>query len=205
MLCALLTLIFVGCGGTTIYFDEELKQEELAEKQTTKHFPLNLSQGVTGMGEDFSLTVNEDGSFSGAYSRPDPSDKGDGWENGTVYVCNFTGEFANFETENDYTHRFYAYNLKTEKSPDEEWTEVTECIRYIAVEPKGIDENEAGYTLYTPEAPLSAVPAEIHSFIPYGSGDSIGVYALINNKTRDVFTAQSFTMPEDSPVSSTES
>ncbi len=190
-LCIILFILFslslCGCGGETIYFDKELKEEETFLKQATAHFPLSFSCTTSYGDWETTLTIDENGIVSGIFSDPDYRDRGDGYENGTVYTSTFTGEFANYELKNDYTINLYFYNLSTERDADEEWLDVTTATRYIATDPVGITEGEAGYTLFTPDAPKAAVPNTVIGALSYSTSESIGVYALVNNKSGEVF------------------
>ncbi len=194
-LCIILFVLFslsiCGCGRKTIYFDEELKEEEQFLKQATSHFPLSLTCGSEYSNWSTTLEIAEDGSFIGEYLYPDYSDRGDGFENGTFYVSNFSGEFGNYEIVNDYTITLSIYNLTTEKQKDEEWLDVATASRYVAVDPSAITEDEKGYTLYTPSAPKAAVPGEVVGALSYGTSDMIDVYALVCNSTGEVFVEPS--------------
>ncbi len=44
-----------------------------------------------------SLKLSEDGSFVGGYHDSDMGDSGDGYPNGTIYVCGFSGKFSDPE------------------------------------------------------------------------------------------------------------
>lgn len=42
-----------------------------------------------------SLTLNRDGSFTGTYSDSEMGDQRDDYPHGTVYICEFSGQFSN--------------------------------------------------------------------------------------------------------------
>lgn len=189
ILFVFLLAAIAGCGEKkTVYFDKELEKEEQFLKDATSHFPLSLRYGTPETDWQSALSILEDGTFSGYCSDTDYFDHDMGYENGTIYTAEFSGEFANYEIKNDYTIVFYCYNLKTKKEVGEEWIDATSATRYIAAKPYGIAENKSGYTLYTPETPKAAIDAKIVSAIPYNTSDTLGVYALVNNDSGEIYT-----------------
>ena len=189
MLSFLLFISLVGCSEETIYFDKELKEAEEYEKLATSHFPVTLRAYEPQTLSAVSFSVLEDGSFSGTYSANDYFEKGEGYPGGTIYSCNFAGEFANYEIINDYTIKMFCFNLKSTDKGELESIDESTGIRYLSAPPAGLENSETGFTLYTPEAPISALPSEIMSKIPYGTSGNLGVYILMNNETKDVFSS----------------
>ncbi|MBR3593423.1 MAG: hypothetical protein IKL44_01990 [Clostridia bacterium] len=192
-LCIILSLILIfalaGCGSKTVYFDKELDSEEAAKKEATTHLPLSLrAQNEFTLGVT-TLTIDENGKFAGQYSETITNDKADAYPQGTFYSSNFTGEFAGFSVENDYTIELTLYNPKVEGEKNAESIDETVGIRYLNALPKAFEKSETEFTLFTPEAPKAAVPSGVLSVLPYGTSDNIELYVLYNNETGDIFTS----------------
>ena len=125
-----------------------------------------FSSGAGGWGTF--LTLNPDGSFQGSYHDSEMGDSGEGYPNGSVYVCEFQGRFEAITQINETTYSMTLTELTTKTENGKEWIE--DEIRYIASEPYGL---EAGRTflLYTPETPVDGLSEEFLSWWP-------GRYAL---------------------------
>ena len=50
------------------------------------------------------LTIQEDGSFEGNYHDANMGDIGEGYPNGSVYICEFSGKFTEPKKENNFTY-----------------------------------------------------------------------------------------------------
>ena len=187
MLSFLLLFSLCACGAETVYFDEEMKAEENYIKQATAHFPQTFGtfDEATLLASVF--TVSKDGHIEGTYSEQDYSEKGDEYPFGTFYNNTFAGDFSNYEIISDYEIKMFCHNFSTEQR--EESIDSAEGVRHATGLPKGFRNGEKGYTLYTPEAPVSAVPQEILGRLPYGTSGNIGVYIIYNNATGECFSS----------------
>lgn len=183
-------LATAGCGSKTVYFDEELKNEEANLKEATTHLPLSLNSkneftlGIT------KLTIDKQGNFSGEYSETITADKTDAYPNGTFYYSKFSGEFSGFAVENDYTIELTLYNPKVEGEENAESIDEASGVRHLNALPKAFAKNKAEFTLFTPETPKSAVPNGVLGTLSYSTSEYIDVYILYNNETGDIFTSQ---------------
>ncbi|MCR5733231.1 MAG: hypothetical protein K6G22_01370 [Lachnospiraceae bacterium] len=121
--------------------DTELN-EDMYKVEPEEVFPLMaewsyyFTSGVGGWGTE--LNVAEDGSFSGSFHDTDMGDTGPGYENGTIYICNFSGHF------NDYVRsggpNIYMLSIEDIEYENEPGTEeIEEDIRYIYSEPYGLE------------------------------------------------------------------
>ena len=98
-----------------------------------------FSSGAGGWGTE--LFVNPDGTFTGHYSDSDMGDTGNGYSNGTVYVCNFSGKFSrNVKAAGPLMHSLSIESMKYENEPDTE--EIVDDIRYIYTTPYGLEDVE---------------------------------------------------------------
>ena len=88
ILCALMSvvLLFSLCScSVTMPFEEE----QLA---------LVLSDGNTGRTD---LVINRDGTFTGTFINANPDDVASDYPDGTVRICNFSGEFTKIAEHSD--------------------------------------------------------------------------------------------------------
>lgn len=110
------------------------------------------------------LTIQEDGSFEGHYQDSDMGDTGDGYPNGTIYICDFFGKFSELVKENEYTYSAKVQNIETEKAPG--ITEYVDGIRCVYSEPYGMDHAE-DVLFYMQGAQLEELPEEYRSWVGY--------------------------------------
>ena len=82
------------------------------------------------------LLLYPDGTFEGYYHDSEMGDYGEGYPNGSIYVCNFSGKFEITEKANEFSYKMKLTELNTEKENGEEWIE--DGVRYIASHPYGI-------------------------------------------------------------------
>ena len=145
-----------------------------------------FSSGAGGWGTE--LKLNPDGSFTGCYHDSDMGDMGDGYPNGTVYICNFSGKFENIKKIDEYSYQMTLTNLTIEETPDE-WIE--EGIKYIASGPYGI-EGGTNFIFYMPNTPISSLSEEFLSWWPgrYDLSepkDTLTGYGILNVETQEGF------------------
>ena len=101
------------------------------------------------------MTLESDGSFTGYYHDSNMGDTGVGYEDGTVYICNFTGKFTTPEQINEYTYTMRLADIQIEGTPGEEYLDNDQ--RFIYSEPYGFD-NAEEFFIYLPGAPISELP-----------------------------------------------
>ncbi|MBO5935898.1 MAG: hypothetical protein J6Q94_10485 [Clostridia bacterium] len=116
------------------------------------------------------MTLNKDGSFTGTYHDSEMGSVGEGYPNGSMYICEFSGKFGNFEKINDYSYKMTLTEIKTEKAAGEEWIE--DEILYIASNPNGLtdaegENNATEFILYLPETPVNELTEDFLSWWPY--------------------------------------
>ena len=98
------------------------------------------------------MTVKSDGSFVGNYHDSDMGDIGEGYPNGTVYFCNFSGQFKNITKIDDYTYKMEldSYDMENEAGTEE----IKDEMKYVYSAAYGIDGGKTFY-LYLPGKPVS--------------------------------------------------
>lgn len=137
-----------------------------------------FSSGAGGWSTE--LTVNPDGSFTGTYSDSEMGSTGPGYDHGTVYLCDFSGQFSKYvRSAGPLMHSLKIESIEYKNMPDTE--EIKDNILYKYTTPYGIEglDKVTGY-----DAPLvymeagavtSAINAEEMSWIsPMHFGNYLG-------------------------------
>ena len=128
------------------------------------------------------LNVKEDGSFSGGYYDVDAGCSGEGYPDGTVFLCNFNGKFSQPQKINDYTYVVQIDQLFYEEEEGTE--EITDGRRYIYSYAYGLNDTEE-MLIYLPGAPLAELSEEFRIWVGYydlssTEGTELPFYALHN-------------------------
>lgn len=103
------------------------------------------------------INLKSDGSFTGEYHDSDAGDTGDGYANGTRYICNFHGNFSSLDQIDSYSYSMRLESLEMENEPGTVYYENN--MRYICVEPYGFDE-ASDFVIYTPGMQIASLPEE---------------------------------------------
>ncbi len=105
------------------------------------------------------LTLNPDGSFTGLFEDSDMGSSGDGYPEGTRYVCNFHGSFHNFAQLSDASWYMELEELVLDTGMDIGETELADNVLYVSSGPCGFDDEDgeplpigAPFLFYTPDA-----------------------------------------------------
>lgn len=159
---------------------------EAASPALPDAFPMEFTFASGAGGWGTVLTLNPDGTFAGFFHDSDMGDTGDGYPNGTVYVCVFEGRFENIAQADEYTYTMTLGEMQTEAVPGDVWIE--DGIRYIASDPYGISEGYA-FTLYLPDTPLDTLSEDFLMWWPYRYSQStdqhktLSCYGILNIDT----------------------
>lgn len=141
--------------------------------------PLTLlfASGAGGWGSE--LTLMPDGSFSGEYHDSEMGITGEGYPHGTLYYCQFGGQFKDIHQVDTHTWALTLDTLVTARHPGEETIE--DLIRHVSAEPYGI---EAGteFLLYLPDTPAAGLNEEFLSWwhYRYEQPETLSCYGLYN-------------------------
>ena len=131
------------------------------------------------------LTLNRDGTFSGMHHDSDMGSTGEGYPNGTVYICRFEGRFEVVDQIDEYTYSLRLAELTMSETPGTE--KIVEGVRHIAAEPYGL-ESGTDFLLYLPGTPYELL-TEDFLFWQLWRGDmgneknSLSGYAIRNVAT----------------------
>lgn len=154
----------------------EAQSEDVSSLPGTYPMDMVFSSGAGGWST--TLTLSEDGSFTGAFSDSEMGERDENdYPNGTVYFCNFSGQFANIKKVNDYTYSMTLDSVVIDKEADR----IEDGIRYKEGEPSGMDSGTEIY-FYTPDAPVSELPDGFLSWWQTRSTDAttLGCYGIYN-------------------------
>ena len=90
----------------------------------------------SGKGGTTTLTMGQGGSFSGQYLRHVAAESGANYNKGTIYICNFTGRFANATEKSSKVYTMEIAELKA--SAEAGNTVYKDGYRYVATEAYGL-------------------------------------------------------------------
>lgn len=131
------------------------------------------------------LMIREDGRFSGEYSDSDMGSTGEGYPNGTIYQCNFTGQFSKLVKVNEYTYSMVITELDLEREPGTE--EIKEETLYVYSQPYGLEDAQ-NILIYLPGAPLSDLPEEFRGWVGYydlsATEETVLPFYALNNESQ---------------------
>jgi len=151
-----------------------------------------FSSGAGGWSTD--IEISEDGSFSGMFLDSDMGDTGNGYSNGTVYICNFSGRFSEPEATDDpfiYSMKLLELNVDDDAEVNSE--EIIDDVRYVYSTPYGFEDADE-FLLYLPGASLSDMTEACRSWIHidehFFREVPEGYYVLYNVGGEEGFTAE---------------
>ena len=126
-------------------------------------FPMQLAFSSGAGGWSTALTLNRDGSFEGTYRDSDMGDLGPEYPHGTVYLCDFSGQFDHIRKENDTTYSMTLSRVDSQRPAEETWVE--QGIRYVSSVPYGLEQGK-NFLLYTPDQTVAGLSEEFLSWWP---------------------------------------
>ena len=132
----------------------DLTFEELSK------YTFEFCSGAGGWSTDFE--IEKDGSFNGLYHDSDMGVTGEGYENGTIYSCNFSGDFTDLTKINDYTYEMKMADISYENTPGEE--EIVDKVKYIYTDVYGLEGTDT-FKVYLPGTPVSELTEEVYFWV----------------------------------------
>lgn len=162
--------------------DKENTQDVASDKlpiDTPLDFLFSSGAGAWGT----TLVLQPDGTFSGSYSDSEMGDSGDGYPYGTVYNCEFDGQFTNITKIDDTSYSMTLEFLNVHGTIGEE--KIEEEIRYVTQEPSGLTSGNS-FIFYVPDTSLTGLSEDFLSWWPdnWQKEDegltSLGRYGLYN-------------------------
>lgn len=121
-----------------------------------------FSSGVGAWGTV--LTIQEDGSFEGNYHDANMGDTGEGYPNGSVYICEFSGKFTEPKKEDSFTYSAKLESITYEQEPGT--SEIVDGMQRIYSEPYGL-ENSERFLFYLEGTPVAELPEGYRNWVGY--------------------------------------
>lgn len=161
--------------------EDTVTDSEPEQTQNVWEMTPDFFEYTTGMGRVTTVTVSADGHFNGI-SKESVYDIGEDYPDGTVYICEFTGNFTDTVRLNENVYSMTVSLLTNEHEVGE--TYIENGKRYVCVAPYGIEEGIT-YYLYMPGADIPSEDAEALGYT-------------------DLYFTQNVTVPKDYCVLSSE-
>lgn len=155
--------------------------------------PFVFASGVGAW--DTQVTIAPDGSFTGSYHDADMGVTGDGYPNGTEYICEFTGQFSQPTKVDDFTWSVQLESLSYDGVPGNGM--IRDGIRYVCSTPYGVEGGDE-FLIYLPGAPVADLPEEFCNWVGTqlsdengNRADTLPFFGLYNVKTEEGFSGYS--------------
>ncbi len=136
-----------------------------------------FSSGVGGWSDDFK--IEKDGYFHGCYHDSDMGDTGDDYPNGTYYICEYEGHFADIKKVDEYTYTMKMTDLTVTTEPDEY---IEDGIKYIPIPPYALDDADE-IQIYLPGMPVDDFSDDLKMWLSIDyqdQQDTLEHLALVN-------------------------
>lgn len=137
-------------------------KDEIFDFANFKNLQFYFSSGAGGWATI--MTIHTDGSFSGTYHDSDMGVTGEEYPNGTMYYCDFNGQFTQPVKVNEYTYAMQISELNYAKEAGSE--EIIDGVLYCYSTAHGLDEAE-DILIYLPGAPLAELSEKFRSWVGY--------------------------------------
>lgn len=161
------TFIYDGAETESSFAEtQEQETEERSDSDLTfddlKSIEFSFSSGAGGWST--LLDIRPDGSFEGEYFDSDMGSMGEAYPNGTVYLCDFKGQFTEPEKIDEHT---YAVEIASMEYKREKGTEeIKDGILYEYTDVYGLDGADR-ILIHLPGTPLKSLSEELRSWIGY--------------------------------------
>lgn len=169
--CALLILSFTACGSTGVGITTDTSADTEPEVTTEKtenvsettesgepfspdqpvvdafsyadlaDLTFTFSSGVGGW--QTTIYIQADGSFTGEYFGSWLGETGEGYPDGTTYVCTFSGQFAPLSQIDNLTYTTTVESISYAQTADTE--EIRDDMRYVYTTAYGLDDAKMLY------------------------------------------------------------
>ena len=126
-----------------------LAETEASLFETLTGLDWSFSSGVGGWSTD--MQIFPDGTFIGNFHDSEMGETGDGYPDGTVYVCVFSGQMSVVEQAAENVWKLRVDELTLHDEPGTE--EIFDGIRYVNTQPYGVSAGDE-MLLYAPGTPV---------------------------------------------------
>ena len=199
----LIFLLLTGCGKEALTQQpaaqtSEPEVQSAAVKETTaepavsfdwsqlKNYRFLFASGAGAWGTV--LYIDSDGSFSGNYHDSEAT-TGPGYPNGSVYYCNFTGQFSQPVQMDPNTYSFRLENIQYQDPAGTE--EIRDGVLYQYVSAYGLTDTEE-FRLYLPGTPVDNLPEYFQLWFGYELEgiEALPFYGLFNTSQEQCFSGK---------------
>lgn len=178
---------------------EEAKSTEASKETTTESVELTEAETslFSELPDEFyfssgagawrtELFLQDDGGFNGQYSDSEMGSTGEEYPNGTVYICEFEGKFAEPVQVSEYVYSTTIEYMNI-LSPAEDY--IKDGIKYVISTPYGLD-NAGEIFIYLYGTSYTEMTEEFLTWVPRIElgPDSLRCYAIYNKNEETVFT-----------------
>ena len=111
---------------------------------------------------DTELTVDKTGSFNGVFHDVNMGDVGEGYDDGTILICSFTGKLTDVKKVSEYVYEAKVTDLTYEREPGE--SDIEDNVRYLYSDAYGLNVADV-VTIYLPGAKVAELPREYVEWI----------------------------------------
>lgn len=172
------------------------QESQQTVKLLPKAFPMTLHFSSGAGGWQTELTLQRDGAFAGQFHDSDMGSIGEDYPRGTVYLCEFEGQFGDFQTVDDTTLSLTLEELTALTAEEDVWYE--EGVRMIGATPYGL-EGGTEFLLYLPDTPAALLTDRARSGWPLAGTETetLDCYVLHNTAADTAFFDWSYWFPED--------
>lgn len=122
-------------------------------------YTYEFSSGAGGWNTEFE--IEDDGTFIGSYHDSEMGVVGEGYDNGTLYYCDFSGSFSNIRKIDEFTYEMDIDDISYAKEPGTE--EIMDNVLWIYSTAYGLDGTDK-MTIYLPGKPVADIDEEIFSW-----------------------------------------
>lgn len=201
----MLGLLATGCGAADVkeatvgyevsQTEESVEMQEISQTEEMQFsfeeledLYFSFSSGAGAWRTE--LEIEADGSFTGVHSDSDMGDIGEGYPNGTFYLCEFEGAFTNPEKVNEYTYSMQIDHIEYEHEPETQ--EILDGVRHWYSTAYGLDGAEE-ILIYLPGAPFKELPEAYQNWVRNVMVDpdteELPFYGLYNVKEQNGFSS----------------
>ena len=163
---------------------------ESSESPTDIEWPQNYYFSSGAGGWETEIFMGGDWSFSGNYHDSEMGSNSEAYPNGTLYYCDFTGQFSEPKLIGTNTYKLHLDWLEQEGNEGDEHIENE--IRYVCSYPYGFD-NAEDFILYAPGAPVSELSEDcimwVHWYVDPEKDEYLpeGLFILYNENAQTAF------------------
>lgn len=144
-------------GGEIVRTEEETESAETSDQEFTfadlAWWRFTFASGAGGWST--SLEIHADGSFTGNYHDSELGSTGEGYPDGTLYYCDFEGQFSDLARVDEYTYSMRVADLTYENEVGTE--EIKDEILYVYSEAYGLCGADE-ILIYLPGTPADTLP-----------------------------------------------